>query len=460
MQVLKVNYKKILSVLFIVALVFSLGCSKKNEDVYTEQGKLKIKFWHAMGGILGKVLDDLIAEYNQSQDKYEVHTEFMGRYDILEQKIIASVMAENTPDIAQMYEGVTMFLTRDKGEESLIDLKPYVDKWDGYKDIFEVFQRNSTYDEGKIYSLPFNKSFPAMMYNKDILKLLNIASPPKTWAELRTIGTRVHKEVVVDKETSLPRLRREKEDPDVVPMMGYGFVVDPWTLEIMLLQNGGEMTNKDESQVKFDSDVSIDAMKFLVDAVREGWAYRTQGYNHQNDFSAQKVAFIITSSVSRKYMERKLVFPFSVAPIPMGKKKDVSIVSGTNISVFSSSTKKRQDGAWDFVKWFNSPEITARWAMSTFYVPTRKSSLELPMMKKWLKETEGGDAAMLQLPIGELEPRSSAWYRCRIVLRASMEKILSIVEKASFKGDSREIISQNLKADTAKMNKELKKYIN
>ncbi|PCJ16935.1 MAG: hypothetical protein COB02_14815 [Candidatus Cloacimonadota bacterium] len=437
-----------------------MGCTKTNEDVYTKDGKLKIKFWHAMGGILGKVLDDMIQDYNKSQSKYEVHTEFMGRYDILEQKIIASVMAENTPDIAQMYEGVTMFLTRDKGEESLIDLKPYVDKWEGYKDIFEVFQRNSTYDGGKIYSLPFNKSFPAMMYNKEILKLLDIEKPPKTWSELKIMGTRVHNEVVVDKETSLPRLRRENDKEDIKAMMGYGFVVDPWTLEIMLLQNGGEMTNKDESQVKFDSEESIDAMQFLVDAVRDGWAYRTQGYNHQNDFSAQKVAFIITSSVSRKYMERKLNFPFSVAPIPMGKKRDVSIVSGTNVCIFSSASKKRQDGAWDFIKWFNSPKITARWAMNTFYVPTRKSSLKLPMMKEWLKKTEGGDAAMLQLPIGELEPRSSAWYRCRIVLRASMEKILSIVEKASFKGDSREVISENLKADTAKMNKELRKYIN
>ncbi|MCJ8346710.1 ABC transporter substrate-binding protein [bacterium] len=454
------GYKKIVFVFLIVSLVFSMGCTKRNEDVYTKEGKLKIKFWHAMGGILGKVLDDLISEYNTSQNKYEVHTEFMGRYDILEQKIIASVMAENTPDMAQMYEGVTMFLTRDKGEESLIDLKPYVDKWDGYKDIFEVFQRNSTYEDGKIYSLPFNKSFPAMMYNKTVLALLDIKTPPKTWQELRLVGTRVYNEIVVDQKTSQPRRRKKNESKDIERMMGYGFVVAPWTLEIMLLQNGGEMTNLAETQVKFDSEVSIEAMGFLVDAVREGWAYRTQGYNHQNDFSAQKVAFIITSSVSRKYMERKLNFPFSVAPIPMGKKRDVSIVSGTNISVFSSSSKKRQDGAWDFIEWFNSPEITAKWAMNTFYVPTRKSSLDLPIMKEWLKKTEGGDAAILQLPIGEMEPRSSAWYRCRIVLRASMEKILSIVEKPSFKGNSREVIAENLIRDTAKMNKELEKYIN
>ena len=232
------GYKKIVFVFLIVSLVFSMGCTKRNEDVYTKEGKLKIKFWHAMGGILGKVLDDLISEYNTSQNKYEVHTEFMGRYDILEQKIIASVMAENTPDMAQMYEGVTMFLTRDKGEESLIDLKPYVDKWDGYKDIFEVFQRNSTYEDVKIYSLPFNKSFPAMMYNKTVLALLDIKTPPKTWQELRLVGTRVYNEIVVDQKTSQPRRRKKNESKDKERMMCYGFVVDPWTIEIMLLQNG------------------------------------------------------------------------------------------------------------------------------------------------------------------------------------------------------------------------------
>ena len=109
-----------ITALITVLIILLLGCtSNVREDEYVN-GKLKLIFWHAMGGPLGDVLNEMVKRYNNESDKYHVHTEFMGNYGILEQKIIASVMAGKTPDVAQMYEGVTMLLTRDEGEESCL----------------------------------------------------------------------------------------------------------------------------------------------------------------------------------------------------------------------------------------------------------------------------------------------------------------------------------------------------
>ena len=420
-------------------------------------GKRKIVFWHAMPGILGDTLTQLLKEYNGSQDEFYIHQEFMGRYDILEQKIIASVMAGKTPDIAQMYEGVTMLLTRDEGEESLQNLNPYLKDWEGFGDLFEVLQRNSTYEDGKVYSLPFNKSFPVLMYNKEILKLVGLDQPPKTWKELARIASEVHSKVVFDKESNAPVLRSSPSD-DREPVGGYAFSIDPWLFEIMLLQNGGAMTNGDETKVLFDSEDSVDSLMWFVNSIAQGWGYRTEGYDHQNDFGAQKVAFIITSSVSQKFMANKLRFPYGVKAVPAGEKRNVSIVSGTNICMFSGIGRDRSRGAWDFITWFNSPEITARWAMNTFYVPTRKASLGLPEMQKYLKDVPGGMAGVEQLKIGDMEPRSSAWYRCRIMLRSAMEKIISTVEKQKDISKIRPMVQENLKEASARMNKELSKY--
>ena len=36
------------------------------------QAKTTITFWHGMGGELGEITDEMIKEFNASQDKYEV----------------------------------------------------------------------------------------------------------------------------------------------------------------------------------------------------------------------------------------------------------------------------------------------------------------------------------------------------------------------------------------------------
>ena len=96
--------------------------------------------------------------------------------------------------------------------------------------------------------------------------------------------------------------------------------------------------------------------------------------------------------------------------------------------------------------------------MNTFYVPTRKASLGLPEMQKYLKDVPGGMAGVEQLKIGDMEPRSSAWYRCRIMLRSAMEKIISTVEKQKDISKIRPMVQENLKEASARMNKELSKY--
>ncbi len=441
--------------------LFMLGCERVVQpNEYTEDGRLKILFWHGLGGRLGDVLNDMIREYNESQDRVFVKSEFMGRYDILEQKIIASVMANRTPDLAQMYEGVTMFLTRDKGEESLLDMAPYLKDWEGFSDLWPVFQKNSTYDEGAIYSLPFNKSFPVMFSNMEALHLIGLQKPPKTWKELMEVSERIQKEVVLNPESGELSLRTPSSEAEgLVPMQGFAFPIDPWIFEIVLLQQGGQMTSEDESEVLIRGDIAVNALDFWMKALVDGWGYRTEGYSHQNDFGARKVAFIITSVVSRVFMENKLNFTFDMSEIPQVENgHPASIVSGTNICIFNDLTPERTAASFDFIKWFSSRKRSADWARRTFYVPVRKAALEDQDFQEWQEKTLGADAAIRQLPIGESEPRSSAWYRCRIILREVIEKVLSRVANMADLNEAREYARREFELASQKMNRELGKY--
>ena len=446
-----------ITTLITVLLLTLVGCtSNVREDEYVN-GKLKLIFWHAMGGPLGDVLNEMVKRYNKESNKYHVHTEFMGNYGILEQKIIASVMAGKTPDVAQMYEGVTMLLTRDEGEESLQKLNRFTDKWDGYQQLYKVFRDNSTYEDGVVYSLPFNKSFPVLFSNKDILALVGEDKEPETWQELERISKKINKELVYDKASG-KAVRKNGANDSRSPIYGYSFAVDPWLFGVMLLQNGGKMTNEEQTKVAFDSKKSQEALMWWVNSVMEKWAYRSEGYNLQNDFGAQKVAFIVTSAVSQKFMQKKLRFNYKVTRVPTGGVVDRSVMSGTNVCIFSGIGENRTLGAWDFIRWLNSPEITAYWGMNTYYVPTRKDAMKLPVMQKHLQNSIGGRAASDQLDIGTSEPRSSAWYRCRIILRSYMDKIITLVENSASKSEAEKIVERYLKEASTKMNRELSKY--
>jgi len=61
------------------------------------------------------------------------------------------------------------------------------------------------------------------------------------------------------------------------------------------------------------------------------------------------------------------------------------------------------------------------------------------------------------LEIGDMEPRSSAWYRCRIILRSYMEKVISHIEKGDDENPD-SLIKRYLDMATKRMNRELSKY--
>jgi len=112
----------------------------------------------------------------------------MGNYRALCQKILASVMAGDTPVVAQAYETWTSQLIRGDALvplDSLMELDPaeITERWNN--DFFAVFQRNNTFD-GRIYSFPFNKSVQAIYYNTELMNSLEL-QPPETWEDYRRV---------------------------------------------------------------------------------------------------------------------------------------------------------------------------------------------------------------------------------------------------------------------------------
>ena len=75
----------------------------------------EITWWHAMGGELGKKLDEIVAGYNASQSDYHVTAVYKGSYAETMTAAIAAFRAKQQPDIVQVFEVGTGTMMAAKG---------------------------------------------------------------------------------------------------------------------------------------------------------------------------------------------------------------------------------------------------------------------------------------------------------------------------------------------------------
>ncbi len=412
-------------VLFQVVIFFSLfGCAERT----TEEGeKITVTFWNAMGGPLGKVLNSMIDEFNASHPGWFIKSESMGSYEALKQKILASVVADNQPDMSQAYEAWISTLL---GGDVLTDLGALDPEFkrDELKDFYPVFIKDSIY-QGKLFSLPFNKSVPVVYYNRDMFRRagLDPDKPPRTWEDFIRICRQLTRDLDGD------------GNPD---QWGYEFTDHATYFESLVIQNGGELYDPASSDLLFNRSPGIEALQYIVDLVKKYRAadFYLGGYQHQVDFAAQKVGMIVASCVSRTFMARQLNFDWGIAPLP-AHKKQASLVYGTNIVIFADTSPEKKQVAWEFIKWFTSPENSARWALEANYVPVRKSSLALPVMQKEFQENPDSRVPIDELEYAFFEPRFDQWLRIREYIGDAVKEALlgkrtpaQALDKAAEKG--------------------------
>jgi multiple sugar transport system substrate-binding protein len=397
-------------ILCVIILLFFLpfsGCSKRTAA--EKDGKIIVRFWHAMGGPLGEVLNSMIDEFNADHPDWFIKSESMGSYDALKQKILASIVAHNQPDMAQAYEAWISTLL---GGDTLVDLGELDPSFKNeLDDFFPVFIKDSLYKD-RLMSLPFNKSVPVIYYNKDLFRRagLDPENPPRTWEEFAAVARSLTRDVNGDGK------------PD---LWGFEFTDHATLFECLLIQNGGELFDEESRSMLFNSPEGVEALQYLVDLVRKDRAadFYLAGYQHQVDFAAEKVAMIVASCVSRTFMAKQLKFDWGLAPL-LKEKQRGSMVYGTNIIIFSRSSPEKQHVAWEFIKWFTSSVNAARWALNTGYVPVRKSVLKLPVMLDEIAERPDSLVPIQELNHAFFEPRFSQWLRIREYIGDAVKEAL------------------------------------
>lgn len=158
-----------------------------------------------------------------------------------------------------------------------------------YNDYIEVFRHMNTWD-GKLYTIPFNKSNWVMYYNKEL-----IPEPPKTLDEFFQIA----------KEVS------EKTGGET-----RGFGIRP-TLELFhafLWLNGGDFFDEDLN-VTFDGPEGKLALQQMIAMLEDGSALQIDGYE-DGAFGDRMIAMYIGSSRALPTRRIRWAASLSSAPLP------------------------------------------------------------------------------------------------------------------------------------------------
>lgn len=357
------NLKKVITSALTLALALGItacGSSNKDENSNAVSGnetsqqetenttdeKATVVFWHAMNGEQEKELTKLADDFMKEHPDITIELQNQTGYQELQQKITAtSTSPDDLPTMTQAYPDWMFNPIKDGLVQDLTDLTKDIEDYD---DILEGFRKGTEFD-GKVYSMPFNKSTEILWYNKDIFDELKL-DVPTSYEELEDVSKKITEE-------------------KGIPAIGWDSLSNYYTT---FIANEGKDFDKD-----FDvtSDESKKAVEYYLDGIKDGY-FRTAGTDKymSGPFGNEQVAMYIGSNAGETFVKEAVADKFNVgvAPAPTGK----AVQQGTDVFVFANKPEAETKAAYEFIKYITSKDAQIEWGIKTGYIPARESSIE------------------------------------------------------------------------------------
>lgn len=385
---------KRVSILLVLALLV-VGLVA-NGIVYAQT---EITFWHAMSGPLGETVEEIVSEFNSQNPDIRVEAVYQGSYGDLETKIMAGIQARRPPTVAQVYENFTDNLVIN---DAIVPLEDYLALSQAeLNDYIEVFRDMNTWN-GKLYTIPFNKSTWVLFYNTDV-----VPEPPATLDEFLAVAEQISNEY--DGE-----------------MFGFGIRPTVELFDIFLHLYGGAMLD-DELNITFTEEAGVQALDTMKSMLDNNSALMIDGYE-SDSFGAGLIAMYIGSSAGAPFVASAAEgnVNWSMAPI-FTHEAAAAPFMGTNVALFAQTSEAQREAAAKFVEFLTNTENTTKWAIETGYLPVRYSALE---SDRWLDYVNSdpavaeGPANPTQFENGFWQPRIAPWSAGRTVITTAVEEVL------------------------------------
>ena len=380
-----------------------------------------INWWHAMGGKLGEVVNEMAKNFNDSQSEYKVTPIYKGGYEDTMTAGIAAYRAKKSPDIIQIFDAGAATIINAKGV-----VYPIADLFDKYgvkfdaKDYISGVRNFYADSSGRMIGTPFNSSTPVMYYNKDIFKKVGIKNPPKTWEEFEKTAAILKK----------------------AGYIGLAQSHSPWIFaENFQSRHNIKLSDKNNGFDGFATKINYNnpAMVYHWDKVR---SWITDGYykyygkgwaDNQQAFYDQKVAMWLGSSGSFGGLKKGAKFEFGTTYLPYWNKfidkGAQTFIGGAALFVFSGKDDAKYKGIAKFLQFLTSSKTQYFWHKETGYVPITNSAYALAKSDGYYSISPDAEIGIKQLSLPTQEwtkgYRLGNYVQIREVMTVEFENIIN-----------------------------------
>lgn len=417
---MKKNTFVVLLVLLVVGATL-FGAGKQEASKQSDKMELTFFFPVNVGGAVTKFVDQICNDWNELHPEAIVKPVYTGNYDDTIVKIQSAIQGKNPPDlfISLATQRFSMYV-----QDAAIFLDDFIaaDGAEGqaYIDDFLSGFMEDSYVEGKIISIPFQRSTMILFYNKDAFREVGLDPnrPPQTWDEL------------VEYSKKLTKVGADGN----VQRYGVGLALNSgsaqWAFTGFALQNsenGENLMSDDGKQIYFDTPGNVEALQLWCD-LQTKYKVMQPGIVQWTDLPGQflsgKVAMIYHTTGNLGVVSQDAKFEFGTAFLP-GNKRQAAPTGGGNFYISKGISPERQKMAWEFIKFATSTERAAQWNIDTGYVATRKSALETPQMKAYYEKLPQARVAFDQIPISKPELTSYDSTRMWRILNDSIQSAIT-----------------------------------
>ncbi|MDC0610343.1 sn-glycerol-3-phosphate ABC transporter substrate-binding protein UgpB [Vibrio sp.] len=352
--------------------------------------KTEIEWWHAMGGALGKKVDQIAADFNASQDEYEVKPVYKGTYAETMTSAIAAFRAKEQPAIVQVFEvGTATMMGAKKAIYPVYKLMEDTKEPFNPNDYLSAVTGYYTTNDGKMLSMPFNSSTPVLYYNKDMFKKAGVTEPPKTWDEMGEVSQKLLKSgakcgftTTWQSWTQIENFGARNNVPVATENNGFGGL---------------------DTKFEFNAKPYVDHINQMAQWAKDGvFKYGGRQSDGMPLFYTQECAMSMGSSAGLAGIKENMKgIDVGVAQLPYDshviKEPQNTIIGGASLWVLSGHSKEEYQGVAKFFKYLSSAKVQADWHQFTGYLPITKQAYELTKQQGFYEKNPGAEVAVIQM---------------------------------------------------------------
>lgn len=370
-------FKKLTTLGIMTVMMSSfIGCGKSTDTTsggnnVKENGKVVVEYWYGLGGKLGENMENIIKDFNNSQDNYIVKGVAQEDYDSTFKNLQAAIAGKKAPALTLLESDKVEVLSN---KDLLADLSKYTGEDSDYnQDNYVESFMNIVKKGDKLVGFPAYGTTQLLYYDKKSFEDAGInLEEIKTWMDLADAAAKL-----------------TKKEGDEVKFYGWEPMWDENNLIDASLSNGASFLSEDGKTVTINSDEWVEVWESFrkwihddkimrIHSGGQGWEY---WYATIDDVVQGKAAGYTGSSGDQGDLDFTKLGAMEQPAFKDGKEAK-PVAEGRFFAVPANINEDQIKGAYEFIKYFASPEISAKWSIASGYISVNKLSADTDVFKE------------------------------------------------------------------------------